>query len=563
MNRPTKKVLIGTAWPYVNGDLHIGHLAGNLLPADIYARYRRALGDDVAMVSGSDCHGTPITVEAEKKNLTPAQVVELYHPKVVDLFTHKLKLSYDIYTTTMTAIHEQTVHECFLGLLGKGCIIKKSARQYYSPDENRFLPDRYVEGICSYCGFTDARGDQCDNCGKLLDVDTLSKPHSKFNNAPIEIKESEHYYVDWPKIQPLLQTYVSKASPHWRNWIAQETQGWLDEGLQPRAITRDIDWGVTLPHESIPEDMKLIDAEKKRFYVWFEAVVGYLSAYKELAQQQNIDWKAFWYGDNIEHHYFMGKDNLVFHTLFWPGQLMVLDSEIHLPDAAVVNMFLNLEGKQFSKSRGVTIDIAEIVETYGNDSVRFYLTSIMPETHDASFAWSHFQEVHNNIMVGTFGNYISRTFALADGADMEKIAAAGISEAGRQAIMHAYATAHTALSAHKFKDFLKSGLDLAATANKFISDTKVWELRDKEKDRSSQSPEFYAALHEMLAYVVALTDLLAPVMPEACVKIRTHMGLEGNDLWPERGAEYEVIAQLLGKVDLSGKFEHLFHKIEI
>lgn len=556
------KVLIAVAWPYVNGELHIGHLAGYLLPADIYSRYRHAIGDDVIMVSGSDSHGTPITVEAEKKNLTPAQVVELYHPQVHDLFLNKLHLTYDIYTTTMTQNHAEVVQECFLNLLKNGYIIKKSARQYYSPEESRFLPDRYVEGTCSFCCFNDARGDQCDNCGKLLDVDTLSNPRSKFNNTAIEIRETEHYYIDWPKMQPLLQKYITKTSPQWRKWVAQETQGWLDEGLQPRAITRDIDWGVAIPHDKIPAEMQLKDAPTKRFYVWFEAVQGYLSATKELCTQRKTDWKNYWYGEGIEHHYFMGKDNLVFHTLFWPGQLMGNDPELHLPDQVVVNMFLNLEGKQFSKSRGVIILIKELIEQYGNDSVRFYFTNVMPETSDASFSWSNFEEVHNNVLVGTYGNYVSRTLSLGAEADFAQVAAQSISPEGRSAIIKAFESGRASLHIHKYKEFLKAVLDLSSHANKFISDKKVWELRDKTKAGNQQSDAYYQAIHEMYAYLIAMAYLFAPVMPESSEKICVHLGLK-NTGWPTEGKEYEEIAALLPHVAPNGDLGHLFTKMQI
>lgn len=556
-----KNVLISVAWPYVNGELHIGHLAGYLLPADIYARYRRACGDNVAMVSGSDSHGTPITVEAEKKGINPQEVVNLYHPLVQSLFMDTLHLTFDEYTTTMTTIHEQVAHTCFLGLLKNGYIIKKTAQQYYSPDEKRFLPDRYVEGTCSYCGFSDARGDQCDNCGKLLDTETLLKPRSKFNNTPIEIRDTEHYYIDWPKLQPQLEKYVERASPVWRTWVAQETKGWLQEGLQPRAITRDIDWGVSIPHDQIPDDMKLQDREGKRFYVWFEAVLGYLSATQELAELKGTNWEDFWKGENVEHHYFMGKDNLVFHTLFLPGQLMGSDPSLHLPDNVSVNMFLNLENKQFSKSRGVVILIKDLVEKYGNDPVRFYLTSIMPETSDSSFSWEGFQEVHNNVLVGTYGNYVSRTLALAHGAGMKNVSEASISQAGRHAVQQAFEHARASLDAHKYKEYLKAGLDLAAFANKFVSDTKVWELKDKTKAGDEQSPEYYAAIHEMFTYIIALAYLFAPVMPESSEKVLRYAGIT-DALWPDVGHELETIQKHLKNIDTSQTLNHLFQKIE-
>lgn len=548
-----KKVLIAVAWPYVNGDLHIGHLAGYLLPADIYKRFRTVLGDDAVMVSGSDCHGTPITVEAEKRGVSPEEIVSTYHPRNRTLFLDKLGLAYDLYTTTTTEIHKKVTQHIFLRMMENGDIVKDISLQFYSQKENRFLPDRYVEGECPHCGFKSARSDQCDNCGKLLDVETLINPRSKLTSEKVELKESEHYFVDWPKLQPALEEFVAKAGPQWRSWVFAETRGWLENGLQKRAITRDIDWGIPLPEDDIPEDMRLKEAPKKRFYVWFEAVIGYLSATQEWAGQNNKDWKDYWYGPDLEHHYFMGKDNLPFHTLFWPGQLMDTDPDLHLPDNVVVNMFLNFEGEQFSKSRGVTISIDDIVSEFGVDPVRFYLTYIMPETSDSSFSWDNFAEVHNNVLIATLGNYVSRSVKLCQGVDIQASATGQLSDDAANAINKAFDSVRSALLSHQYKKGLESVLHLAQEANQFISRNEVWNQKDEALENS--------VLH-MYAYLIALGFLLMPFLPETSSRICAIAGLLEQSLWPSQGDEAQDIVKQISAVRSVAEPQHLFNKIE-
>ncbi len=310
-----QNIFIGVAWPYVNGELHIGHLAGYLIPADIYARFHRYIGNNVLMVSGSDCHGTPITLEAEKKKISPKELVSLYHPKHKKLF-NLYNLSFDVYTKTTTTNHKRVVQDLFIRLIKNGYIYKKETNQYFSLKENRFLPDRYVEGVCPYCKFPNARGDQCDNCGRVLEAGELIKPKSKLTGFPVGLNETEHYYFDLPKLEPFLRKYIAKNGPRWRKWVYEETLGWLKKGLRPRSISRDINWGVEIPVKSLPKNLQIKNAKDKRIYVWFEAVIGYLSASIEWSRTTE-KWRNFWYSNGfITHYYFMGKDNLVFHTLF-------------------------------------------------------------------------------------------------------------------------------------------------------------------------------------------------------------------------------------------------------
>src|SRR3990167_911865 len=388
--RPEINIFVGVAWPYVNGELHIGHLAGYLLPADIYAKYNRSIGNNVLMVSGSDCFGTPITVEADKQATLPKEIANLYHKRNVFLFKEILGLSFDIYTRTDTDHHIKITQEFFLNFLEKGYIFSSKTKQYFSDKENKFLPDRYIEGRCGKCDSLNARGDQCDNCGKLFEVGELINPRSKLNGFKVSLRDTEHYFIDWAKLQPQIEKYVKGNGHKWKKWVYQETLGWLNKGLKPRAVTRDIDWGVPLPIEKITKNKLIENIENKRLYVWFDAVIGYLSASMlwSKEEQNGEKWKEFWYNPDSEHIYFMGKDNLIFHTIFWPAQLMVKDVNLHLPDVQSVNMFLNLDGVQFSKSKGITLRIEDIVNHYGNDPVRFYLTAIMPEVSDSSFEWS-------------------------------------------------------------------------------------------------------------------------------------------------------------------------------
>ncbi len=546
-----RRIFIGVAWPYVNGDLHVGHIAGYLLPADIFARFHRFLGNDVLMVSGSDCYGTPITLEADKKGVRPEDIVDEYHPKNTRLF-RGLGISFDNYTTTTTENHKVLVQNFFLQLLEKKYLTKNWTKQYYSEQEQKFLPDRYVEGICPYCEEKHARSDQCDQCGKILEQGELKEPKNKLTGKPLSLKDTEHYFLDWPKIEPFLKKYVKDRGKLWRRWVQKETEGWLKQGLKPRAITRDLDWGVKLPIDQIPKDQRIENIENKRIYVWFEAVIGYLSASVEWAEEKRKEEEPtledFWYDKRAEHYYFMGKDNLVFHTLFWPGQLHLYNTDLHLPDILAINQFLNLEGHKFSKSRGIIIDSSYITRTYGTDTVRFYLATIMPEAGDTDFSWSEFVHKHNHVLIANLGNFINRTLTLAKettlkGKYVERKVEKEVEEQMKEAA--------EALENTEFKKYTESFLALSDFGNKYFSNAEPW--KDMDHNRTGS---FHTVMSGCLYITLALQALIKPLLPETYEKLKTLTKVDFK-IWPSP----DVLKKSVNKVSI-GKITPLFRKIE-
>ncbi len=524
-----KNVLIGVAWPYVNGDLHIGHLAGYLLPADICARYNRIVGNDVLMVSGSDCFGTPITVEAEKRNLTPQDIVDEYHKKDVDLFLNKLNLTYDLYTKTQNENHIKVTQDIFIKMLEEGYIVVDTQEQYYSPKDDKFLPDRYVVGTCPYCGYEDSRSDQCDNCGKLIGHGELIDPVSTLTKESVELKESDHYFVDWTALQDKLTKYIDKVSGEWKEWVKNETYGWLNEGLKPRAITRDIEWGVPIPIDRIPEDKLVSNPERKRIYVWFDAVIGYYSASLAWAKMNDGDWEKFWKDSKadkrLKHYYYMGKDNLVFHTMFWPGQLMTYDPKLHLPDVVSINMFLDFGGKQFSKSRGVTIPIDEFVEEFGNDATRFYLTLIMPETRDSSFKWDDFEEKVNGILVANLGNFIHRVLSIGKNTKSSSLEDIDVWQEISDRVVLAFENSQKRLENSEFRAYLNEILELSAFGNSIVDREKLWELKKTDEER------FNDVLKQLYVVIMALKYLMTPLLPHAVQRLAEMTSTEIPQKW--------------------------------
>jgi len=541
-----KNIFIGVAWPYVNGSLHIGHLAGYLLPADIFARFNRLIGNDVLMVSGSDCHGTPITVEAEKRDLTPNDIVNEYHTKHKKLFK-QYGISFDIYTKTTAENHKNTVQKMFVELATEGFLYKDRVSQYYDEMHAKFLPDRYVEGVCPFCGYGESRGDQCDKCGNILEQGELKNPISKLTKRPVVLRETEHYFFDWKKLEKFLEKYTQDRKKKWKNWINSEANSWLKSGLKSRCITRDMDWGIEIPNSQLPENLRLQNSENKRIYVWFEAVIGYLSASIELLKD-NDAWKKYWYGDS-KHYYFMGKDNLVFHALFWPGQLHGFDKDIHLPDVLMINQFLNLEGKKFSKSRNIIVDSDYIGEAYGVDVVRFYLTSIMPEYADANFSWQDFVKVTNDLLIGKIGNFINRSFKLSENLDFSKMSADELIADKVNIILE---KAYKALTSCQYKRFIEEISGIADLGNQYINQNEPWK---KAKDTEG----YKKILTNCILMILALQLMFIPLIPETAEKISQMIGTKALK-WPKKNVS-RYLNKLLEKVTVK-ETKPLFSKID-
>lgn len=513
-----KKIFIGVAWPYVNGDLHVGHVAGYLLPADLTARYYRLKNIPTLMVSGSDCFGTPITVEADKKGVSPREVVDEYHARNLKLFAD-LGISFDLYTKTDTNNHRKITQDFLLAFHKKGLLKVEEQKQYYSETLDRFLPDRYVEGKCPHCGFEGARSDQCDNCGQLLDQN-LVNPVAKVDKKPVSLKETKHLFIDWSKLQGNIEKFFGSAVG-WRPWIVAETKKWLDEGLRSRAVTRDLDWGVEIPEE-IAKDLP--GAANKRIYVWFDAVIGYFSASVEWAISNNKKWEDFWKGDDLNHYYFMGKDNLVFHTIFWPGQLMTYDESLHLPDSPAINQYLNLEGKKFSKSRGVIVDTREFIDKFGADALRFYLTSIMPENADSNFAWDDFLKKNNTMLVGHIGNYIHRTLSIYRGFKLDK----NISDEVKTKVDELFMKAGVCIEESRFRDYVSLVEELASYANGVFDDYKPWVVKKTDEKL------FTGNGADLIYMVLALVSLMKIITPEAIEKIEKILDFDSAKFWESK-----------------------------
>jgi methionyl-tRNA synthetase len=556
MNKPN--ILVALAWPYVNGDIHIGHLAGYLLPADIVARFYRTRGNTVLMVSGSDCYGTPITVEADKKGVTPAELVETYHPKTSKLFAD-LRISYDLYTSTITENHTVTTQKFFLELFNRGYITRGITKQYYSTVENRFLPDRYVEGTCPRCGAQGARSDQCDNCGAVLSEGELLNPISKTSGTVAELRETEHYFLEYGKFQGFLEDYLEKYGSKWRTWIVAETKKWLLEGLKPRAITRDLDWGVPLPVSAIPLEHQIKDIESKRLYVWFDAVIGYLSASIEWAEQapQVRSWQDFWFNDNALHYYFMGKDNLVFHTLFWPAYLHGYNPQLHLPDIAAINQYLTFGGDKFSKSKGITADPRELADRFGLDSVRFYLATIMPESADADFNTNLFGEAVNGKLVAKIGNFINRTLTLArdtiftESSIIEQEVVNTVYESSLNLIKY--------IENVQIRRYVEGLLILAEYANSYITEKQPWALK-KANSPLYDEDKFQRVISSCMYLVVALGTFSSPLLLDGTDKLTLMLGLTDElNSWPDEITEY--FKEILLKIKL-GRIIPIFTRIE-
>jgi len=512
----SQRIFIGVAWPYADGPLHLGHIAGAYLPPDIFARYHRTKGNEVLMVSGSDQHGTPITIKAEQEGKKPGEIAAKYHQQFLDSW-QRLGISFDLFTTTGTANHAQVTQDMFLTLLNKDYIYKDTVSQPYCPKCQRFLPDRYIEGTCPYCQSTGARGDQCDECGKTLNPEDLLAPHCRLCGTTPQFKDSEHFFLKLSAFQDRLADWVGKQG-HWRPNVYNLTRRYLKEGLRDRAITRDIEWGIPVPVDGF---------EGKRIYVWFEAVIGYLSAAKEWAAARGDEegWRAFWQEPETKSYYFIGKDNIPFHTIIWPAMLMGYGG-LNLPYDVPANEFLTIEGKKLSTSRNWAVWLPDYLERYEPDPLRYLLSINMPETSDTDFSWREFVRRNNDELVATYGNLVNRVLTFVyrrfDGGvptpgELDDHSQ-GIIDKARETLINM----DTLLSQCHFKQAIMSAMSLAQETNRYLEEKSPWKIINEDKQAAADS--LYVAL-SVLSY---LRTALHPFLPFSSQKLHEYLGFGGN-----------------------------------
>jgi methionyl-tRNA synthetase len=539
-----EKILVCVAWPYANGDLHVGHLAGAYLPADIFARYHRLAGNKVLMVSGSDSHGTPITVCADREGVTPQEIFERYHARFLET-QQRIGISYDLFTHTDTENHSRVSQDIFLALLERGYLYRKVQRQLYSEQEHRFLPDRYVEGTCPHCGYEQARGDQCDSCGTLLEALELINPRSKIDGSSPVVRETEHFFLNLPAMQEQLATYLAEGKEHWRPNVVNFSRNYVDAGLQGRPITRDIEWGIPVPLEGY---------ETKRLYVWFEAVIGYLSASIEWARNADTPdaWKEWWYDPAARTYYFIGKDNIPFHAVIWPAQLIGVErlyeddstKRLNLPYDVPANEFMNIDGQQFSKSRGLAIWLPAYLDHFAPDPLRYYVAAVMPETRDTDFSWADFVRRNNDELVATWGNLCNRVLTFAYRNFEGRVPVPGLMDRADVGLLAridvAFQPVGRLLSTCKFRAALGEAMALAREANKYLEEKGPW-FQIKE-DKAAAGTTIYVALRA----IDSLKVLFAPFIPFSSERLQSYLGYEGELFGRQYAAEFHEEARSHG-----------------
>lgn len=549
----SKRIFIGAAWPYANGSLHLGHLA-SLLSADIIARYFRLKGNPVLFVSGSDCHGTPIVVEAERRKLHPSLISEKYHQEFKKTLIQGLNFSYDLYTKTTTKNHKKVVQDIFLKLYQKGYIYKKDSELPYCSHCQRFLPDRYIEGQCPICHFKGGRGDQCDECGRLLDPHQLINPRCKICGAIPKWRESQHFFFRLSAFENKLKSWV-KQSQDWRPNAKKFTLNLLNQGLKDRAITRDTEWGVPIP---------LLGYETKRIYVWFEAVCGYLSAAEEWAKQKGALKRSqdFWQGRLLLHFYVHGKDNIPFHTIIWPAILMAYNDaskkRLHLPDRIISSEFLTLEGRQFSTSRQWAIWLPDFLKEFEPDPLRYYLTIYGPETGDSDFSWKEYQSRVNNELVSNFANFIYRTLSFLKAhfpsgiklGENREVKGLPLGRGGKELVklsQKCFLKVGSHIEKGQFREGLKSIMELSQNGNRYLQDTSPWLLIKKDQGKTERS------LIPALYTIKCLTSLVNPYLPLMSKHLCQMLGLDLSKLqWKASSFDFVHVKEL----------HPLFQKIE-
>lgn len=534
------RTLVTTALPYANGPVHIGHLAGVYVPADIYVRYMRMKGEDVLLIGGSDEHGVPITIKAKKEGVTPQDVVDKYHNIIKDSF-EKFGISFDVYSRTSSKTHHETASEFFKTLNDKGEFIEKSSEQFYDADANQFLADRYITGTCPHCKNEKAYGDQCESCGTSLNATDLIDARSAITGNKPELKETKHWYLPLDKYEPYLKEWILEEHKEWKPNVYGQCKSWLDNGLHPRAVTRDLNWGVPVPVEG---------ADGKVLYVWFDAPIGYISATKE----HTPDWEKYWKAEDSRMVHFIGKDNIVFHCIIFPAMLKAEGSYI-LPDNVPSNEFLNLEGDKISTSRNWAVWLHEYLEEFPEkqDVLRYVLTANAPETKDNDFTWKDFQARNNNELVAIFGNFVNRALVLTHKYFGGLVPEAGeLTDFDKETLAQIpvlKAEVEKNLETYHFREALKVAMNLARLGNKYLADTEPWKVIKTDEARVK------TILNISLQISANLSTLMEPFLPFTAEKLRGFLNIDRIE-WEDINEQVIATGHQINKPEL------LFEKIE-
>ena len=571
MEKKFKRTLVTCALPYANGPVHIGHLAGVYVPADIYVRYLRLRGEDVLYVCGSDEHGVPITIKARQQGCTPQDIVDKYHGIIGDSFK-ALGINFDIYGRTSSKIHEKNASQFFRKLYDEGKFVTQESEQYYDPEAKTFLADRYIVGTCPKCGNENAYGDQCEKCGSTLSPEELINPHSKLSGAEPIKKKTTHWYLPLQDYEPWLREWILEGHKEWRPNVYGQVKSWLDGGLQPRAVTRDLDWGVPVPVEG---------AEGKVLYVWFDAPIGYISNTIELLPN---DWEKWWKSPDTKLVHFIGKDNIVFHCIVFPSMLKAYGDGFILPENVPANEFLNLEGDKISTSRGWAVWAHEYVQDFPGkeDVLRYVLTANAPETKDNDFSWKEFQTRNNSELVAIFGNFVNRAVVLTHKYFEGRVPAAGeLTDVDRETLAEVPALRESLeknIENYRFREALKDAMQIARVGNKYISDSEPWKIAKTDLARTG------TILNVCLQLCADLAIAFEPFTPFACERLRRMLNIKpsakskgpgrvpqgdaGTGIAcamadaPEIGWEQLGSAEILPEGHQLGEAELLFAKIE-
>ena len=537
----SKNILVAVAWPYASGSRHLGHIGGAYLPADIFARYHRVVGNNVLMVSGSDVHGTPITVRADAEGVEPIDIVNKYHNEFLG-YWEKLGISWDNYTTTMTDTHIEVVHDIFNKLLEKGFIDKQKSLQAYDPGENKFLPDRYVEGTCPYCSYSEARGDQCDSCSKTLDPEELINPISKISGNKAEFKETEHFFLKLSLLEDQLASWLDEKEG-WRPHVINWAKSFVKDGLQDRAITRDLDWGIEIPVDDL--------GSGKKIYVWFEAVIGYLSASKEWAKNKGNEkeWTEWWNNESAETYYFIGKDNVPFHAVIWPSILLAYEG-LNLPTNVPANQYILVKGEKASASRGVGKTLQEYLDQWNPDALRYALASALPEQSDTEISEDEMIRRNNEELVAAWGNLVQRVFTQIQN-NFSKISeideTVEVDKKLLKEMSESYDIVGQLIEKVELKAALQESMRYVSKVNGYLNETEPWKVIKEDEKRAAR------ILYTALEAIDSCANLLYPFMPSTSDLVRSAIPRETENLWGlnkiKTGVELKEIGLLFNKFD--------------